>query len=441
VTLWDMDPEPELPFPGSAPPAGFFRGREVPGRVLDDWIEVHGANGTVDESACYQAARYSAVEVELTHGSHLLGRLAGAGYSRVGPGRDEGAKSDIAFMQLPRRAMEAPDAGSLHACILDALRYLRAFAARNGYERCVFTCAKGSMLGPHDGSSLFERALDAFLAEPGVSFEVVLAAGNAYEQKVHAVLSPQSGQPAAVAWMLPGENEVATFAELWLEPKHAQVTIAVQLQNQPVPLADGTVTELAQWLTALRTGRQVTLRAAPTRVSDGVTPEAKPGRVTLIAESGVPTEIHGYLCWGGRNLGYARETQQAQWRIQGGAGNSQVLGSGTLLGDGCGRSPALHVIGAYVGAADSARFERARYSAAGPSRGSRPGPDFLALSEEDPGTYGVPGPGTRSSITKRVGGTSVAAPQAARALINGEPLPRNDSPLPPNPELGGGFLP
>jgi hypothetical protein len=52
----------------------------------------------------------------------------------------------------------------------------------------------------------------------------------------------------------------------------------------------------------------------------------------------------------------------------------------------------------------------------------------------------MPGPGTRSGIVKWVWGTSVAAPQAARALVNGsEPL------VPGGPELpkeqgGRGFL-
>jgi hypothetical protein len=117
-----------------------------------------------------------------------------------------------------------------------------------------------------------------------------------------------------------------------------------------------------------------------------------------------------------------------------------VIGAGTLLGDGCGRSRGLHVVGGYVGGTDPGRFQRADYSATGPTRGARIGPDFVALSEENQATRGVLGPGTRSGITFRVWGTSVAAPQAARAIVNGEPLPAAVHGSPEQQEIGGGFL-
>jgi hypothetical protein len=201
------------------------------------------------------------------------------------------------------------------------------------------------------------------------------------------------------------------------------------VQGQARELPDGQVVCLAPWLTALRAGPRVTLRAAPTRVSDGVTPAAPAGRVTIIAEvASAPAgaagpDIHAYLCWGGRNLGYARQTRQAEWKIPQGAGRTVVDGHGTLIGDACGASKAIHVVGGYVGANDPKGFRRAAYSAAGPARSNRQGPDFLGRTDTNAATPGIPGPGTRTGIVKRVWGTSVAAPQAARALINGEPLP------------------
>jgi hypothetical protein len=445
VVLWDMDPSPELPFDGSCAPAGFCRGREVPGAVLDGWMAASTRNAVVDESACYTAARYSLMDADLTHGSHLLGRLAGSTYTRTAPQADAAAGADIAFVQLPRRAEEAPHSGSIHACILDALRYLRRFADANGYDRCVVACAEGSMLGPHDGNSLFERALSGFLAESDkdrAQFAIVFAAGNGYQDGVHAVLAPGADQSTAVAWVLPADNEAATFAELWSDTDPELVHFSLQVQGATHPLPAGSVLSIGQWLHGLRTGKRVTLRSAPTRTSDGTTPSATPGPVTIVATAKVACVIHAYACWGGRNIGYARDTRQAEWKLPVAGNGASIEPTGSLLGDACGMDAGLYVVGGYVGGNDPGRFERAKYSAVGPTRGKRPGPSFLALTETNSATRGIPGPGTRSGSTRWMWGTSVAAPQAARALINGETPPaRNGSPLPPESEVGGGFLP
>ena len=440
VTLWDMDPEPELAFPDTGAPDGFFRGREVPGAVLDACIGRHTVQGEVDEDACYAEAGYEALEVELTHGSHLLGLLAGESYSRNENKPDAAASADIAFIQLPRRVEEAPDAGAVHACILDALRYLRRFATGK-YNRCVVVCAKGSQLGPHDGTSLFERALDQFLEEPGVEFQIVFAAGNGYADKVHAKLSPQPRKKIELGWMLPEDNEAPAFAELWIDEPEAQVKVSVDLQGQQHELSSGPPVAPTEWFTAMRMGPRVTLRAAPTRVSDDSSVVAPAGRVPLIIDNQGSEEasIHAYLCWGGRNLGCARETKQAEWKIVSCADSASLTGAGTLIGDACGRRPEVRVIGGYVGANDPKHFAHAEYSAAGPTRGDhRLGPDCVALSDTDAATRGIPGPGTRSGIVKRVWGTSVAAPQAARALIDNSGLPSGNTSAPT--EIGGGFL-
>ncbi|HET8746288.1 MAG TPA: S8 family serine peptidase [Ramlibacter sp.] len=439
AALWDMDPNPQISL-GHAPPARFFRGREVSRALLDGCIAAHtSSSGVVDERACYRSANYSAVEADVTHGSHLLGLLAGTSYSRPRGMSDPAALADIAFMQLPRRESEAPAAGSLHACILDALRYLRTFAEGRGYQRCVVVCSWGSQLGPHDGSSLFERALDAFLNEGGIPFEFVFAAGNGYDAAIHAQLRPNSGKPASIGWVLPYGNEAPSFAELWMDAQAGPVRITVGGGGASAPVTgENSVAEVQPWLTVVRTGPCVSLRAAPTSAQTGI-PVARPGLVTITATSDAPATLEGYLCWGGRNLGYARETKPSRWQALAGDDDVQITGAGSLLGDACGASGKLYVIGGFVGASDPQQYRRAAYSAAGPTRGGgRSGPSFLALSDSDAAHRGVPGPGTRSGIVTRVWGTSVAAPQGARAIVNRETLPAGGT----NPASdGGGFLP
>jgi hypothetical protein len=191
----------------------------------------------------------------------------------------------------------------------------------------------------------------------------------------------------------------------------------------------------------VKTGTQVALRAAPTRVRDG-SAQAEPGLVKIRAMSGPKAaKIDAYLCWGGRNLGYTLGSSQAQWVVLDQSGKAVIDGHGSLLGDACGKSPHLWPVGGYVGSTDAARFERASYSATGPTRGARKGPRLLALSESDSATRGVPGPGTRSGRELRVWGTSVAVAGAGRVLLNDQPRRFAPRPSPSDPEEAGeGFL-
>ena len=444
VVLWDMDPNPEFAHPQSGAPGGFFRGREVPGSQLDAWMAAATTGGVLDEDKCYAAAGYSTVlKASLTHGSHLLGRFAGKSYTRAGGAPDAAAAADIAFLQIPRRSLEAPDGGSMHACILDGLRYLRRVAEKSHYQKCIVTCAMGSLLGPHDGTSLFERALDAFLAEPGIPFTLVFAAGNADGQRLHAELSPDAQGKASVLWMLPGDNEAASFAELWMPAGASGVAFTATADGATQVLAGGAFAPVGPRLVAVQTGERLTLRYAPTRSSELQTPAGQQGFASVQVEWTGGGTVHGYVAWGGENLGCPRSTKQTEWRAAPAATGTLVHGGGTLLGDACGTSAAIVVAGGYVGANNAAHRARAAYSSTGPIRAAhRKGPTCLALSDEDSAVQGIPGPGTRSGSTREyVWGTSVAAPQVARALVNGEALPtRGASPLPPEEEVGEGFL-
>lgn len=459
VALWDMDPCPEFehvdPRPESGKavagaPAGFFRGREVPGSKLDQWMSEATTDGVLHEELCYTKAKYSTVlQASLTHGSHLLGLLAGKRYARGKEKCDAASQADIAFLQIPRRAVEAPDGGSMHACILDALRYLRRLAAVNGYERCVVTCAMGSMLGPHDGTSLFERALDAILDEKGIPFTIVFAAGNADDQRLHAVMSPkipmapEGKHEAAVLWMLPGGNESAAFAELWVGAgANESFTFVAEGQAQTIPA--GTPAWIGRGLLALHTPGRLTLRAAPTRCWEGEGTGAQPGCARIGVQWKGNVDVHGYVAWGGENLGCTRRTVQTEWRAPSDSRNTRVHDCGTLLGDVCGGSDSIVVAGGYVGANNEALRIRARYSGVGPTRARhRGGPKYLGKSDESAAVQGVPGPGTRSNhVEEYVWGTSVAAPQVARALINVEKMPERSRSGRQRPmrEIGHGLL-
>jgi hypothetical protein len=470
VTLWDQDTNPEFDSLKGATPIGFTYGKEIAQSELQSVIEsARSQDGSINETDCYRACGYQAMEGELTHGSHVLGRFVGKSYASRkdisnGQSVDAASQADIAFIQLPRDAAKCPSSSAIHRYILDGLRYLRDYCKRFGYDRCVVLCDYGSYLGPHDGSSLFERALDAFLAEStldsAIKIEIVFPSGNCYEDKLHAVLNLSAGQMNAVEWCLPTDNEAATYAELWVPANDANSVESIEISTVSDTFTwaiNHSVTDLLNgdfgWLTVQFQkqfdGQYVfTLRAAPTLVANNNNVPAPSGKIkiTFGVTKDCDEPVHAFTCWGGEVIGFPRRMRQAWWSIpQASNGSSAISSSGTLMGSACGTSESIYIVGGYVQSLDPTQRERSDYSSVGPSRTSRKGPNFVAEADESAAIKGILGPGTRSAIFRNMWGTSVAAPQGARALLNGT-LTTNIT-QPPNfhlstdlPFLGSGFL-
>jgi hypothetical protein len=452
VTLWDQDSTPEFQALSGNIPLGFNYGKELGWASLQAALEASKSpDGSTNETECYRLASYEALDGDITHGTHVLGRFVGRSYASAldlqgNEKTDIAGQADIAFIQLPRALVKCPSSSAAHRYILDGLRYLRDFASKSKYERCVVVCDYGSYLGPHDGSSLFERALDEFLSESnsvGIPFEIVFPSGNCHDEKLHARLSLEAGKSTSLDWNLPSFNEVATYAELWV-PEH----IGPQIENIRIVSKKGSIVftddfknidkvdNTLRWLTA-HIQRQVdgqlvlTLRAAPTQAAefpDDVSPSGKLTiSITLKNASGSSDVIvHGYLCWGGEVIGFPRRMQQAWWSIPTEhGGRVEIAPEGTILGSACGQHSSIFVVGGYVGNTDPARRIRSTYSAVGPSRAKhRIGPNFVAQADESTAVKGIPGPGSRSAIVRNMWGTSVAAPLGARALLNNSLTPR-----------------
>lgn len=107
---------------------------------------------------------------EGSHGTHVSGIAAG---SRTGsPYYGVASDADLVFVST---SLEEKD-------ILDGVCYIADYA-RSVNKPCVINLSIGGRLGPHDGTSAFDRAIDS-LVGPGVL--VVGAAGNDAIGKHHA---------------------------------------------------------------------------------------------------------------------------------------------------------------------------------------------------------------------------------------------------------------
>ncbi len=122
-----------------------------------------------------------------THGTHVAGIAGGSGlgspglkYAGVAP------ETDLVFVNIMYSSPSIPgsawgDYVIANPAIIDAYDYVLRYAKSKG-QRAVTNLSWGMHTGPHDGTSLFDRAVDQ-LSEQGLV--VVGAAGNDGNSRMH----------------------------------------------------------------------------------------------------------------------------------------------------------------------------------------------------------------------------------------------------------------
>ncbi len=464
--LWDQDARPDFPAADNSTPTGYGYGRQVGRAELDSYMAQARSNNRVDEDACYRIARYSAVRGAVTHGSWVLGVLGSRWLSPSLSPDDQPAPdgdaldADLVFVQLPRAVPTAPDRGSVDLATLDGLRYI-VDCAPDGADVAVVV-DYGTEMGPHDGTSWFERAVDALVHEVDasrqVNLKVVFASGNSHDVDRHAVLFADATRAskrlrdAELRWWVPRGSDGPAFAELWFHEAAPKAVLELHL-----PGGAGRVLKLqlnkdglAQWPAKgaplamavskrVQGQRLVMLRLAPT-FALGDTPVAPAGAwsIQLTRESATAChQVHAYTCWGGQNPGLPQRLVASRFVAAEKSPTAKVTGDGSLLGSACGVTPLM--AGGYQ---HWGTWARTLYSSGGAARGGhravtnptthQVGADWLAVTEQLPSLPGLLLPTTRSGAWSRARGTSFAAPQAARKLVAGVlhtvPAPRQGPP-------------
>lgn len=132
------------------------------------------------EPICYTTPEeircFTTDDTEQTHGSHVLGTLAGS-Y------RHESAKTDYRGM-APGAEMIVTTGQGYEAQMLDAIRRVGDYAESVG-KPCVMNFSWGDNIGPHDGSDPFVAAMNAMADE--YDMLIVCAAGNEAADRIAIV--------------------------------------------------------------------------------------------------------------------------------------------------------------------------------------------------------------------------------------------------------------
>jgi len=472
LALWDQNedvPQPQLP-PGVRPlrwrfPVDFPYGAEthrdkrweVPGALgLDDYIRQFASQHSLDEESVYRYSGYASVsDRRWTHGTHVMDLATGhpnplsANAGEPGHAHDV----DIVFVQLPRTRRGREISGLLRANVYDGIRYILSCAHPG--QPVVINLSYGANVGPHDGSSLLEQAIEWRLQKErqrlGSSIQLVVPAGNARQRRMHASGAAMPAETCVFRWHAVPDDPSDNFVEFWL-PDDREIEVVV---TSP----DGAVSR------AVRAGEADTLRDHRGRVCAAIiVPErccqSPNGRMALLATSATrPRPDCARAPFGGwqvaiRNGGATVLAVEA-WceRDDPPAGSVAQPRQGYFsnhLGTHVDEDRTLNSIAhgeAMVVVGGRAGRVAAGYSGTGPGRTVHPklgdrrrssladarrGPEVLAPCEESVVAAGLPAAAVMGSDRVRLGGTSLATALMTRQIIDsGFVLPAAGGAMPP----------
>ena len=214
--------------PGAVAARGFLYGR-----LLAPWPALTAA-GSGDRND-YTRMRYFHPAPRRTHGAGVLGLLAPWLSDARHPVQWPEQVSGLAMVQLPTRTVIDTSGGSLAMRVIDGLRFILWQEEQDRPDlaeprRIVANISYGVHAGPHDGTSMFERAVHEML-DANDRLHVVLPAGNAARAGCHArrhlEAQGQAGDHATFMLDVSPDNRRDTFVELWL-PKGAAVSLAIR---------------------------------------------------------------------------------------------------------------------------------------------------------------------------------------------------------------------
>ena len=405
------------------------------------------AAGPADEALLHAGMGYTEVRHRVTHGTHVMDLACGA------DPRDPAAPPIVA-VQLPGGSIADTSCASSTAFMLDAIRFVLATAdaaVPHGQSvPVIINLSIGNIAGPHDGSSIFEQALDELIGLRS-DCDVVLAAGNSYLLRCHAWIDLPPGSAMTLNWQIQPGDGTPSFLELWFtDPSGASgvgdiggVRLTVTPPGgQPieVPLGRSVAVpgEKGQAVAMLSLHQQVAngrkgmglLAVAPTQCTGEWRAAAPSGawRVTLHNAGASALECNAFVQrddapLGRPTLGRQSYLYDEDYRRFDARGAVEVLDSdaayvrrvGTL--NGLASGDRVHVAGGALtdraGGATAARYSSVPLQASEPSRWR-----VLAVTEDSPVLKGVLAAGTASGSCATLSGTSMAAPQLTRYIAD-----------------------
>ncbi len=297
-----------------------------------------------------------------SHGSHTMGISAGNGRSGGPVGMAPGAS--IVFVHLSTATAEGQALLGDSVAFLEALDFIAQVA---GERPLVINASIGRQCGEHDGKTLTERGMDAFLlAAPGRA--IVQSTGNYFDRAAHATGVLRPGQERTLRLEVAEGGMLPTEVDIWYPgvdrlglrlrgpPGVSEVTATPDVRV--LVMADGReVGRLYQRIGDPNNGdNEITLFLSP----------SAPAGQWEITLSGADVADGRFHAWVERTAAAARHRSRF---------HPDDVDTTTTLGTICNGLRTLA-----VGAYDAHQAERplARFSSCGPTREGRWKPDLVA---------------------------------------------------------------
>ncbi len=459
-------------------PATMGYGHELTGADIHAAMQANVFGGMVDEGGVYidlglstlgqeppqGRIQFHALDTPTSHGTHVADLAAGprtmeAQVANLPPGfdappswaeaGDDASRCPLVAVQLDYDTVADTSGGSMNVHVLDGLMYILSRCAASA--QVTVNVSFGTLAGPHDGTSLLEAAMDQLLALLGNRrLAIVIAAGNSYQDRTHANLTLRRGQSETLHWRVLPDDASQSFLELWLPPDAEGIELQITPPGRTA-LPTLRIGQSRMWLDGgdkpvcaliyprhVATGNHGTcalLALAPSfsfKREDATAP-AGLWEISLTNTRSGSVTIDAYVERDDVVIparGGARQShfEDRFYNTSGNPGDwvdhpdnpSLIRRSGNFNSIGTGSQTVS------VGGTRIADGSWAHYSPRKPdpdaSRPERPVvvkvPDTQAFSDENAALLGLKAAGTRSGGVARLAGTSDAAPQAARRILN-----------------------
>jgi hypothetical protein len=444
LALWDQDGA------ASQAPGLLQYGRLLGRNEIEAALARHPSPAGVprDEGLVNESLGLHRLRRSWTHGAAVLGLAALGGTTEPGP------VPPFIGVNLPRRTSDDTSGLSLGVHALDALHFVlkqadaSASAARLSPGAVVVNLSFGRLAGTHDGSGMLASAIDEALElrnAEGLPLAVVLPAGNGHLSRCHARGTLQPGARHTLDWRIQPDDRTPSFVEL--RPSGANVADLTVTLRSPTGECCGPVgpderlamhdaagrpvaTVIHCSRSAAGNGPTILLAVAPTfaLAPDRPTAAAGPWSIELHNRGAERLRVAAWVQrddrFAGATLGgrqsYFDDAAYQRFDDRGRVLDEDPAGSVSWVS----REETINPIatGRYtvvVGARRATTGEASPYSAAS---GSHP-PQVTAVADDSPARPGIPTHGTRAGTRVRANGTSLAAPQVARWLLDRAPAP------------------
>ena len=426
---------------GWAVPVDFGHGYELGAKAMNAMREqLCAANADFNEATAYAGIKYLTANDDprrrvhfATHGAHVLDMAAG-GLDPLTDQADHASNARLVFVQLPALTAADSAGGSLGAHLLDAVRYVLHVCAPEA--KLVINISYGSFAGPHDGTSLIERALDELLDIRRDNFAIVLGAGNARGAACHVRRRVAFERSALLHLNMVAGDSTDTFVEVGYTPPPLGQHLEVRVRRANE--------KWGHWVGPKQSAKLLDLASDEVvgQVMHGAGKPAsrfgqKPGRsramiLLALRPSATPIDDDGPLVDAGlwemeiQLVGatvHSKPVELQAWIERddpadySGRSQSSFLGLEPDDSHDCLSSIATGIHTVVVGGFRVSDDSVTAYSSRGPRRPDQL-PLILAACELDETEPGINAAAVRSGETLKMNGTSVAAPVLARRLMN-----------------------